>query len=195
MSNIEQNGRSPELMSAGDTALVVIDVQEKLMPAINDVERVERSIRDLLDAASLLGVRVVATEQYPQGLGPTVTPVYERLGDVEPAEKKSFSCAACGELFEGLIQSGISKLLLCGVEAHVCVQQTALDLMGTGWKIFIAADAVGSRRPFDREIALRRLADSGATITTTESAIFEWCGGADHPQFKAVSSLVRQRPL
>ncbi len=125
--------RSPEMMSAADTALLVVDVQERLVPAINGHERVVWNIRRLIDGARVLGLPAFATEQYPQGLGPTVPELAERLGEI-PA-KLTFSCGGCPRIFQELESRGIFKLLVCGVESHVCVQQTVMDLLAAGWLI------------------------------------------------------------
>ncbi len=182
--------RSPELMSVDDTALLVVDVQEKLVPAIADHARVVWNIRRLIDGAGVLGVPVVATEQYPPGLGPTVPELAQRLGEIP--SKIAFSCGQCGDLFAGLDERGVHKLLVCGVEAHVCVQQTVFDLLAMGWRVYLAADAVGSRRAVDCRTALGRMDSGGATLTTTEAALFEWCRVAGTPQFKQISRLVRE---
>ncbi len=183
--------RSPELMNRDDTALVVVDVQEKLIPLVAGHERIAWNIRRLLDGAKILGVAAEATEQYPKGLGPTVAELAERIDRPIP-EKLHFSCAACDELFSGLTQQGIHRALLCGIEAHVCVQQTALDLMAAGFRVYLAVDAIGSRHAQDQEIALRRMESSGATLTTTEAALFEWCEDSGTPEFKQISQLVRE---
>lgn len=182
--------RSPELMSIGETALLVVDVQEKLVPAIADHERVVFNTRRLIDGARILGVPVVATEQYRKGLGPTVPELAERLGPVP--DKLTFSCCGCPEVFAELRKVGIHKILVAGIEAHVCVQQTVLDLLGDGWRVYVAIDAVGSRNPLDRDTALRRMDSSGAVLTTTEAALFEWCQVAGTPEFREISRLVRE---
>jgi nicotinamidase-related amidase len=182
--------RSPELMSRGDTALLVVDVQERLVPAIDGHARVVWNCRRLVDAAEILGVPLIGTEQYPKGLGPTVAPLAERLGEL-PA-KLRFSCGECGALFEELAGRGINKLLVCGIEAHVCVQQTVLDVLAHGWRAYVAVDAVGSRFDVDYCTAIGRMDSSGATLTTTEAAMFEWCETADTPQFKQISRLARE---
>jgi len=183
--------RSPELMNRDDTALVVVDVQEKLLPLIADHRRMVWNIRRLLDGAKILDVNVVATEQYPQGLGPTAPELAERIERDIP-DKLHFSCGACGELFTALAEQDIHKLLLCGIEAHVCVQQSALDLLAAGFRVYLAVDAVGSRFDSDKEIALRRMESAGATLTTTEAALFEWCEKSGTPEFKEISRLVRE---
>jgi nicotinamidase-related amidase len=178
------------MMSIGDTALLVVDVQERLVPAIAGHARVVWNVRRLIDGAKVLGLPVVATEQYPQGLGRTVPELLERLGEV-PA-KLSFSWGGCPQIFKQLETQGIHKLLVCGIEAHVCVQQSVLDLLAAGWRVYLAVDAVGSRFDVDRTTALGRMDSAGATLTTTEAALFEWCQVAGTPQFKQISQLVRE---
>jgi nicotinamidase-related amidase len=182
--------RSPDLMSRGDTALVVVDVQEKLVPAIAQNARIVWNIRRLIDGAKALGLPVLGTEQYPKGLGPTVVELAEQLGPL-PA-KLAFSCGACPGLFESLPGRGIHKILVCGLEAHVCVQQSVLDLLADGWRVYVAADAVGSRFEMDCRIALGRMDSAGATLTTTEAALFEWCEAAGTPEFREISRLARE---
>ncbi len=177
-------------MSAADTALLVVDVQEKLVPAIGGAARVVFNVRRLIDGAGVLGLPVVGTEQYPKGLGSTVPEIAERLGEMP--SKLTFSCGGCGDLFEELADRRICKLLVCGIEAHVCVQQTVLDLMAEGWRVYVAVDAVGSRFELDRDTALRRMDSAGATLTTTEAALFEWCATAEAPQFRQISRLVQE---
>ena len=182
--------RSPELMSASDTALLVVDVQGKLVSLIPDHERIVWNIRRLLDAAKILGVPAAATEQYPQGLGPTAPELAERLGDIPG--KLRFSCGECGEIFNDFDDRGLFKLLVVGIEAHVCVQQTVFDLLAAGRRVYLAVDAIGSRYDIDYQIALRRMDSAGATLTTTEAAMFEWCEVAGTPEFKEISRLVRE---
>jgi nicotinamidase-related amidase len=180
-------------MSRGDTALLVVDVQEKLVPAIARNTRVVWNVRRLVDGAKTLGLPVIASEQYPQGLGPTVAELAERLDT--PLVKLAFGCGGCAEIrarLEELRNRGIHKILVCGIEAHVCVAQTVLDLLSDGWRVYVAADAVGSRFEEDHRIALGRMDSSGATVTTTEAALFEWCEVAGTPEFKQISRLVRE---
>jgi nicotinamidase-related amidase len=183
---------SPERMSPGDTALLVVDVQEKLVPLILDHHRVIWNIGRLIDAARLLSLPVLATEQYPKGLGPTVAELAQRLGPVP--SKLTFSCGGCPGLFDDLESRGVHKILVCGIECHVCVQQTVLDLLADGWRTYVAVDAVASRYELDYRTALARMDSSGAVLTTTEAALFEWCREAGTPEFKQISQLVRQQP-
>ncbi|MHB8971310.1 MAG: isochorismatase family protein [Pirellulaceae bacterium] len=184
--------RSPELMSRHDTALLVVDVQTRLLEALAPPPTLVWNIRRLIDGACVLGVPVAATEQYPRGLGATTRELAERLGAI-PA-KLMFSCREREELFEPWRDQGIYKILVVGIETHVCVQQTVLDLLAAGFQVFVAVDAVGSRFAIDRETALRRMESTGATLTTTEAALFEWCEVAGTPEFKSISALVRETP-
>ena len=181
----------PLQLSAADTAVLVIDVQEKLMVKIPSADALVRNIAFLIDGARLLSVPVQATEQYPKGLGPTVPELAKRLPD--RPDKKAFSCCAAEAVVENFRRQARPKVLLCGIEAHVCVQQTALDLLALDFRVFIAADAVASRYDVDKKYALRRLEQAGCVLTTAEAAVFEWTGGSDHPKFKEMSKLVQQR--
>lgn len=184
--------RSPELMSRGDTALLVVDVQTKLLEAMAPPPSMVWNIGRLIDGARILGMPVEATEQYPRGLGPTTPVLAERLGAI-PA-KSMFSCRECGHLFDRWRDQGIYKILVVGIETHVCVQQTVLDLLAAGFQVYVAIDAIGSRFLLDRQAALRRMEASGATLTTTEAALFEWCETAAALEFKQISQLVRDPP-
>ena len=180
-------------MSATDTGLLVIDVQDKLTAKIPGADAVIRNIGFLIDCARLLGIPVQATEQYPKGLGPTVAELARRLPD--RPDKVAFSCCAVPSVVETFHRAARPKVLLAGIETHVCVQQTALDLLALGFRVFLAADAVASRYAIDRDQALRRLEQVGAIITTSEAAVFEWVGAAGTPQFKEISRLVKERVL
>ena len=192
MSNPKSLSRSPELMSPGDTALVVVDVQEKLVPMIAGSKRLLWNLRRLLDGAEVLGLKTLATEQYPQGLGPTVPELAGRLGTIP--SKSTFSCGGCEGFARGLEELGASKVMVSGIEAHVCVQQTVLDLLANGYRVYVPVDAVGSRYPLDYETGLKRMESAGATLTTTEAALFEWCQVSGTPQFKKISSRVCETP-
>ncbi len=182
--------RSPELMTSSDTALLVVDVQEKLIGHIPGQQRLVWNIRRLIDGAKLLNQPDVATEQYPRGLGPTTSELAQRLGAIP--ENMTFSCAGCPQIFEDLAQQGVHKVLVVGIEAHVCIQQTVFDMLSRGFRVYVAVDAIGSRFSQDREVALRRMESAGTSLTTTEAALFEWCETAGTPQFKQISALVRE---
>jgi nicotinamidase-related amidase len=192
MSAADDLLRSPEMMSRGDTALLVVDVQVKLIPAIGNHRLVVWNARRLIDGAKILGIPAAATEQYPKGIGPTVPELAERLGPIRA--KLTFSCCGCPEIFQQWQARGLHKILVCGIEAHVCVQQTVLDLLSDGWRVYVAVDAVGSRRNIDYRTALSRMDAAGATLTTTEAALFEWCRVAGSPEFSQISRLVKENP-
>ena len=194
-SGLPETFRSPLLMNAQDSALVVIDVQEKLIPHIRNYETVTWNIGRLITGARLLGVRILATEQYPKGLGATIEAIRQPLsaGDSPIPEKTMFSCRECTQEFSRLYQQGIQKLLLTGIETHVCVSQSALDLIAAGFSVYVCVDAVGSRHRIDHDTALRRLENSGAVLTTTEAVLFEWCELAGREEFKAISKLVQEK--
>jgi nicotinamidase-related amidase len=178
-------------MSAADTGLLVIDVQEKLVPLINGAAAMIRNISFLIDAARLVGLPVVATEQYPRGLGATVAELAAKLP--ERPDKVAFSCCAIPSVVETFHRQARPKIVLCGIEAHVCVLHTALDLLALDFRVYITVDAVGSRYKLDQDVALRRLENAGAILTTSETCAFEWVGGANHPRFKEMSKLVQER--
>jgi len=184
--------RSPMLMSAHDTALLVIDMQEKLTGLINGYERLVWNTRRLIDAAKLYDVPVLGSEQYPKGLGGTVPELADQLDSV--SEKVRFSCGGCPELFDGLLDRGIRKILIAGLETHVCVLQTTLDLMMAEFDVFVCVDAVGARFPVDHRVGLRRMEANGVTLVTAESAMFEWCEAAGTDKFKELSAIVRRTP-
>jgi nicotinamidase-related amidase len=184
--------RSPELMNRQDSALLVVDVQEKLISLIEDRKRIVWNIRRLLDAAGALGVPMAATEQYPERLSPTVPELKERIGHAP--DKLCFSACVCGDIFEQWKNDNRYRVLVCGIEAHVCILQTALDLAAAGFEPYVAVDAVGSRYRVDQETALRRMESAGVILTTTETAMFEWCRTAEAPEFKKISALAKEKP-
>jgi nicotinamidase-related amidase len=185
--------RSPEMMRAADTALLVIDVQQRLIPAIRNAERIVWNCRRLLEGARVLGVRAAITEQNPEKLGGTVAELASGHAGEIPA-KMAFSCGACGSVFADWRAAGIERVLVCGIETHVCVAQTAFDLLAAGYQVFVAVDAVGSRAALDHDTAQRRLESSGAVLTTVEAALFEWCEQAGTPEFRQISALVKELP-
>jgi nicotinamidase-related amidase len=184
--------RSPELMSANESALLVVDAQEKLLNVVPGRKQIEWNIRRLLDAAAILEVPTAATEQYPEKLGRFPAALAERLH--EPTSKLAFSGAACSPCFDAWRNAGRYRILICGIETHVCIAQTAFDLAAAGWLIYIAVDAVGTRHAIDHETALRRLESAGIVLTTTEAAVFEWCRIAGTPEFKQISALAKEKP-
>jgi nicotinamidase-related amidase len=193
--NAEKNSAlpsSPDLMRAEDSALLVIDAQVKLLEIVPQRARIVWNIRRLLDAADALHVPISATEQYPERLSPTVPELRDRIGTAP--NKMCFSACVCGEIFERWRADSRFRVLVCGIETHVCIMQTALDLAAAGFEPYVAVDAIGARYAIDHETALRRMESSGVILTTTETAMFEWCRTADRPEFKKISALAKESP-
>lgn len=174
------------LINAPDSILVIIDFQQRLMPAIHDGERLVSNARRLVDAAGLLAVPIVLTEQNPAGLGTTVP---ELAGSGPVIAKMSFDACGAPAFLEAL--AGDKDLVICGCEAHVCVGQTVLSLLDYLRRVIVVQDAIGSRAPESKEVALRRMERHGAEIVTTEMVVFEWLRTAEHPLFRAASRLIR----
>ena len=169
------------------TALVVVDLQERFAGAIDGWDSIVGRAEILARAADMAGLPTIVTEQYPEGLGPTVAPVADATGGVTPLTKKAFPATRA----EGFDLSGRTQALLCGVETHVCVLQTALDLISSGVEVHLVLDATGSRKAVDRDTAIDRMALAGAVPTTVETAGFELFGSADHPSFRDFQGLIK----
>jgi nicotinamidase-related amidase len=172
--------------------LLVIDLQERLLPKIHRYENVLASSGRMLQAARILELPLLATEQYPQGLGKTHLSITSLLGEVEPVEKIHFSCMRHDGFGHLLARQDRQQVIVVGIETHVCVAQTALDMLGSGFEVFVCADAVGSRCPLDHEVAVERLGLAGVTITTTEAVIFELLDRAGTDTFRQVLKLITQ---
>lgn len=181
--------RSPLIVDRKTSGLIVVDVQEKLFPLILNHAEIQWNIERIVAAATALGVRISVTEQYPQGLGATIGSLQSKLPSA--FEKRMFSCRECIPLLAEWLNQGIRQAVVVGIETHVCVLQSALDLQSMGFDVFVVADAVGSRAEIDRSVALNRLSQSGVTIATTESVLFEWCETSAADEFKQISRLVR----
>ncbi len=181
--------RLTERLTAQHGALLVVDLQERLLAAMADRESVVASAVRLIRGARELGMPVWATEQYPRGLGPTVAPVAALIP--ERPTKLAFQCCAVPQLLEQLYGRHIRHVTVAGIEAHVCVAQTALELLDLGFRVQVPADAVTSRNRIDWEFALRRLEHAGAVVSTSEAVLFEWLESADRPAFKMISEMVK----
>lgn len=179
------------LIERARSCLLIVDIQEKLAPAIAEAAGVVRNSGILMRAANRLAVPVILSEQYPQGLGATVPELRSLAPESARLSKISFSCAADPGLQHRVQEAGRSQLVVCGMEAHVCVLQTALGFKGNGYETFVVADAVSSRALPNRELALRRLAENGIELVTTEMVVFEWLARAGTAEFKEVSQLIK----
>ena len=177
------------LLERAKSLLLLVDMQERLVPVMADAAEVTARCGILLSAANALDVPVLASEQYPKGLGGTIP----ELAELAPVrlEKLEFSAYANHAIKDELTRAGRLQIVLAGVEAHVCVLQTGLELIAAGFQVFVAADAVASRRAESRDVALQRIGRAGATLITVEMALFEWLRSAGAPEFRAISKLIR----
>ena len=177
-----------------DAVLVVIDVQEKLMPVIDAHDDVARNVERLVRGCKILDVPALLTEQYVKGLGPTVEPVrraFDETSGYQPIEKNCFSGYGCAEFVTALRQLQRKQAVVCGIETHVCVYQTVSDLLANGYEVTIVADAVGSRAASNKDVALRRMVAQGAKLSSTEMALFEMLVASGTDEFRAIARLVR----
>jgi nicotinamidase-related amidase len=179
-------GRHARILGRARAALVVIDVQEAFAKAVERFDDVAAQTAILVRGARTLGLPVLVTEQYPRGLGDTVPAVRDALGDAPRLEKTVFSAARA----EGFDLAGRDQALVCGIETHVCVNQTTHDLLAAGVEVHVAVDAVSSRTAANRELGLRKIEQSGAILTSVETALFELLGGAGGEEFKTIQKLV-----
>lgn len=175
------------MIDAQHSALLLIDTQEKLLSGIHQREQFVDNCRWLLEVAQLVEIPILASEQYPQGVGPTTDVLRQHLNDDKVFGKTHFSCVQAPEVYPQLQKTDAKQWVLCGMEAHVCVLQTALDLHARGHQVFVVADAISSRRASDVELAITRMREEGIHIVSREMVAFEWLQRADTPQFKAFS--------
>lgn len=179
------------LLDRAMSQLLVVDMQERLAAAIPDIAAVESRCGILIQAAREMTVPIVISEQYRKGLGATLPSLMGRAGVNRPFEKNEFSCFANPALREALTRAEGRLTIICGIEAHVCVLQTALEMRAAGRAVAVAADAISSRHAESRVIALDRLRAAGIDVVTSEMVLFEWLRTAAAPEFKAISRLIR----
>lgn len=176
-----------------DTALLIVDIQRRLLPHMAHHEDLAAAAIRMIRAADVFKLPIITTEQYAKGLGATAVSLQEAFepGTFRAIEKMTFSCCATEEIVSALSQVGRTRIIVVGIEAHVCVQQTVLDLLAMGYVPFVCADAVGSRHDIDRDVAIERMRQAGAVITTTESAMFELLHRAGTPEFIKILKIVK----
>ncbi len=179
------------MLNTHDTLVLIVDVQEKLVPAMSARDELIGNCQKLIRGARALGVPVLCTEQNPKGLGPTVSDIAGLLPGPAPAVKFSFSCGGCEQFMGQLRRAARPNVLIAGIEAHVCVYQTALDLQTQGFRVELAADACDSRRPADKRIGLEKCRGAGVGITCVETALFELLKVAEGPVFKEIVKIVK----
>jgi len=173
------------------TCLVLIDIQEKLLPAMHEADSLVPNLQRLIAGARLLGVPIIVTEQIPEKLGPTVAAISELLDDVEPIEKATFSAWGAPDFVDAIEDLDDCTILVAGIETHVCVYQTVVDLLEADYDVQVVADAVSSRSPRNREIGLQRLQDEGAAWTSVEMCLLEMTGEAGTDLFRDMLRVVR----
>jgi nicotinamidase-related amidase len=183
--------RHPALLDRKRAALAVIDMQEAFRPIIPDFDETAERIAVMVQACRLFNLPIIVTEQYPKGLGRTAPEIAEHFPEgVAPIEKLSFSACGAQEFDTRLRERHVEQVMLCGIEAHVCVSQTAHDLLQNGYQVHLLSDAVSTRLARNREVAINKMARAGAIISSIEMALFELCP-AGSPEFKQMQGLVK----
>lgn len=179
-------------LSVENCLLLVVDVQEKIFATMRRRDETERNIVRLIKGAKVFQVPVVWTEQYPGGLGKTIPGIRDALkGEYRPLEKRAFSCCGDREIYREIESHGKKQILLCGIEAHVCVYQTAADLLEKGFEVHVVTDAVTSREEANRRLALDKMDGMGANLTSVEMALFELQGIARGDTFKSIAGIIK----
>ena len=171
-------------------ALILIDIQEKILRPIFNKDLITKNIKKILNAYEILDENIFLSEQNPIKLGTTIKELLPKT-EFKRIEKMEFSLANSQEFIKELNKKKITNLIVCGIETHICIQQTVLELLQTGYEVILIADATGSRNKLDHEIALQRMINKGAILTTTESIIFELCKTANRKEFKEISNIIK----
>jgi nicotinamidase-related amidase len=178
-------------LDRNDAVLVIVDVQERLAAVMTQREKVVSNCLRLIEGADLLGLPLILTEQYPKGLGPTAPEIREKMARYEPVEKMTFDCCREASFHEKLSETGRKKIVLAGMETHVCVLQTALGLMKDSYSVHVVEDAVCSRAKENFRVGLEFMKDAGAVISCTETVLFQLVERAGTAEFKVISSMIK----
>ena len=173
------------------TALIIVDVQGKLAHLMYRKEPLFENLRKIIKGARILGIPILWAEQNPEKLGPTIPEIADLLSDIQPISKLNFSCCGNDRFLQALKASKREQFLVAGIETHVCVYQTAVDLVGLGYEVQIVSDAVSSRTMENKEVGLQKLREAGAPLTSTETALFELLKVAEGKQFKEILKIVK----
>ena len=179
------------MISLDRVVMVVVDMQEKLIPHISEKGEIIRNIETLIKGMEILNVPILLTEQYPEGLGKTIPSIKKLLSDVSPISKMTFDCSNNKSFMDRINGLDRKQVVLCGIEAHICIYQTAIGLRDKGYEVEVVADGVSSRREANKEIALQRMRDSGVGITSVETVLFELLKTAEGREFKEILKLVK----
>ena len=183
--------KAPELLTTDNAALLVIDIQERLFPVMHDKEKLLRNVVKLIKGARVLELPILITEQYPRGLGLTLTEIKELIPDIKPIEKVSFNCCDEEIFCQALDALKRKQLLIAGIEAHICVYQTAIALCRAGYEVQVVGDCVASREAENKLVSLFKVGAAGISPTTMETALFELLKVAKGDKFKQISSIVK----
>ena len=181
----------PPVLNVESTALILIDFQERLFPAMYEKEKLLRNVVRLIQGAKVLEIPIILTEQYPRGLGPTIPEIKTLVPDIKPIEKVCFNCGDEGAFDKALETLKRKQVLIAGIEAHICVYQTALALARAGYEVQVVGDGVSSREPENKLAALSRMSAAGIGVTTMEMALFELLKAAQGDKFKQISAIVK----
>ena len=181
----------PSALNVENTVLLLIDFQERLFPVMHEKEKLLGNVLKLIKGAQVLEVPMILTEQYPKGLGPTIPEIKELIPGVKPVEKVCFSCSDEPAFGEALGSLKRKQILIAGIEAHICVYQTAMALAQAGYEVQVVGDGVGSRNPENKLVSLFKLGAAGISLTTTEMALFELLKVAKDDKFKQISAIVK----
>jgi len=183
--------RHPQILNKKHTALLIVDIQQRINAVMQAGDMVVANTIKLIKACRILNIPIFITEQYPKGLGPTEPVILEALADVQPMQKMSFSCCSAEKLLPQLNSLQIKQVIVTGIESHVCVLQTAFDLIANDYQVHIPKEAVSSRKEIDYQTALARMSKAGIIITTVESVLFELLETAGTPEFKEITKLIK----
>jgi len=183
--------RHSQILNRKQTALLIVDVQQRINSVVMDGRGVVQNIVKLIEGCKVFDIPIFITEQYPKGLGPTEPALIEALEGQTPLQKMTFSCCGSQDFVEHLMSHNTKQLIVTGIEAHVCVLQTALDLLAQNFQVHIPKDAVSSRKELDYKTALDQMSQAGAILTTVETVLFEILEEAGTPEFKKVSKLIK----
>ena len=179
------------MLEIDNCSLVIVDIQGKLAQIMYEKELLFKNVQILIRATKILNIPILWCQQVPESLGQTIPEIKELLSDIEPINKSSFSCCRDEQFINRIRDFNVNQVLICGIETHICVYQTAIDLLSKGYYVNIIADAVSSRTLNNKKIALNRMAVEGIKISSVEMALFELLKTAKHPNFKEIAKLIK----
>ncbi|MDO9547342.1 MAG: hydrolase [Candidatus Marinimicrobia bacterium] len=178
-------------LDCNQAVLLIIDVQQKLLPVMDGYNELITSMTRLVKGIQTLEIPIIITEQYPKGIGPTVSTIRELILDIEPVEKRSFSCCFNENFMSILAKYNRKQALISGIETHVCVYQTCVDLLESGYDVYLIEDALSSRKQSDKDLAIRVLEKEGVNRRSVEMALFELVKTSEHDRFKDISTIIK----